>query len=355
MTSRSSLASMTVTAMIGLAVLARSGAARPRVELARCEAFDTFEVRRAIDDALRTTLRERSHDFIVIVDCPDPVTAHLRVEPSATGDALVRSLDLEEVPSDLRFKLLALAVAELSEIAVATETRSTRPIARPRWRPGSRDASGSSAANMSFRSDDVAPHLATIAPQPSEPRIAALAGIGPAGERVRSRSEATTSPRASSWISPRVALRVYPSTGTSLVELGGDLGLRSFRIGIAGAIGRTSDLLGTLHPWLVIATAARPLACRGDVTEACGLVRIAAGAAGVTARSTMAGAVARDAMTPYGEVGLAGELGHRFGAWRAIVRIDAGWAEGLVARSAGREVASLAGFFVAGALGARWP
>ena len=51
----------------------------------------------------------RADGRVVVVTCPDAVTAHLRVAPAPAAGPLARSLDLGDVPGDLRVRLIALA------------------------------------------------------------------------------------------------------------------------------------------------------------------------------------------------------------------------------------------------------
>jgi hypothetical protein len=304
----------------------------PRVDLARCTAFDARALAKAI--AREMPADSGTSPFAVIVACPDLVTANLHVEPVPADGPIARSLDLGEVPGDLRIKLLALAIAELAEAAAtaklpATATGPTKPP-------------GDAADPQSLSDADPRPHapaspttrVATIAP-PHEPAIA---------------DRRAAPPREPLELGPIAGVRVFASTHTMLAELGAELRLPWFRIGVRGGAGSDHDPLGSVHPWLATATVARELAC---IDAGCVLVRGEAGMAGVVAHAVPLASSA-DASAAYAQASLEIEVHHRFGGWTAIATLDGGYARGLVAKAGTHEISSLAGAVAAAMVGARW-
>jgi hypothetical protein len=339
---------MKAMAPIVVIALAARASAEPQIDLARCTAFDRRALARAIDREL-PELRDRH--FAVIVECPDLVTAHIHVEPVPADGPIARSLDLGEVPGDLRLKLLALAVAELVEVAAKaapSASAPTVPVAAPRRFGDPRDPQAfADAEPRAGTPRPTAPSTVDVAPRPTT-RVAAIAPPGETSVDVTVPRE-----RPPRWtIAPVLGMRLYASTRTALADAGAELGLRWLRVGIRGAIGRSTDALGTMRPWLAAVTATRELACAG---WACALVRVEAGVAGVTAHAVASTTVATSATHGYADAMLAGELTKRFRGWTGTASVDAGWAEGLIARAGGRDAVSLAGAVVIGAIGARWP
>src|SRR5262245_41059921 len=99
---------------------ASAAAADPRVDLDRCDALDRGAVKKAVDAELAGIAADKLAavgDRAVVVACPDAVTAHLQLEPAPSSGPIARSLDLGEVPGELRPRLVALAVVEVVEVA----------------------------------------------------------------------------------------------------------------------------------------------------------------------------------------------------------------------------------------------
>lgn len=316
---------MKTATVLAVAVLAGRAGAEPRVDLTRCTAYDADALSRAIDRELPPETTH--HEYVVVVDCPDLVTAHAHVEPIPTDGAIARDLDLGEVPGNMRLKFLALAVAEL--VVVASGAAPPQPPRQPPPPP---------------REPPKRPH----GKEPERQREAARDRDPDLRDEIHGTVNPPTPLRWS--ITPHVAVRVYPTTPRPLGEVGAELALGSMRIGIHGAIGQDSDPLGTLRPWLATISLARELVCGHSL---CALIRLEGGGAGVLAQAS-AMASAHNATSLYGQAGLAGELVHKFSGWAAVASIDAGWAEGLIARAGGHDAAALAGLVVVGAVGARW-
>jgi hypothetical protein len=351
----------TVLAAISIASVTHTASAEPRVDLAACTAFDRQALRAAIDRELPSDPRLKARDFSIIVECPDLATARLRVEPVFADGAIVRPIDLGEVPSNLRLKWIALVVAELIEVAAA-DTSGPAPISTS-------DGAGTASPHGSSVSGTGSPPQAGAQP-PSTPqamevvhpqRVAELGTREPdvdtVGVRAGPRSE-----RAPTGIAVTAGARFFSSTPTVLAQVGVEVALPWFRIGVRGALGDDSVSLGTLEPYVVTGTLARALACRTGATSLCAVARVEGGVAGVIARAhsmPTSQVTATNSMAPYGQASLAGELARTWATWSLVASLEVGWAEGYVAQTqpvnGGRsDVAALAGFVTIGTLGARW-
>ncbi|MFT3696865.1 MAG: hypothetical protein QM831_27230 [Kofleriaceae bacterium] len=98
--------------------------AQPHVELGRCASYDTSELQHAI---ARDVHGESA--YAVVIECADLVTAKLRLSPEPPDGPVEREVNLGEVEGALRPKLLALAIAELADIA--TGLPPPKPPASP--------------------------------------------------------------------------------------------------------------------------------------------------------------------------------------------------------------------------------
>src|SRR5689334_15179051 len=102
-----------------LCAASRAGA-DPVLVLERCTTLDPVALRTAIQRELAAARPDlRRDELILAVACPDSVTARLSIELPPPALPLGRSLDLGEVPGELRIKLLAVAAVELLDGAVA--------------------------------------------------------------------------------------------------------------------------------------------------------------------------------------------------------------------------------------------
>jgi len=318
--------------VVGLA--APAAADPPRVDLARCTAFDAQALRKALARELPGDAPP--NHFAVIVACPDLVTANLHVEPVPADGPIARSLDLGEVPGDLRIKLLALAIAELVEVASSAAAPN-----KPRAYGDPRDPTSLSDADPKAPRPD-------RSPKPRAPSPPSVAAIDPP---IVVEQRTTPTPREPITLGPIAGVRVFTATHTMMADLGAELTLPWLRVGARGAVGTDRDALGTLHPWLVTVTAARQLACLGP---GCALVRGEAGMVGVVTHASTA-ATGANASTAYAQASLAVEVHHRFHGWTAAATVDVGYAAGMIARAESRAVSSLAGVVGIASLGARWP
>jgi hypothetical protein len=342
--------------------------AEPAIELARCTAFDAAKLRHAISRALPATAVPSS--FAIVVDCPDLVTAHVHVEPAFADGPIARSLDLGEIAGDLRIQLLALAIVEVIEVA-ATARPAEVVADAPRTRRTYRDPrdptplADTEPREPAARTPDPKPVAAIDAH--TSPRIATNAGTSPTSPTRRpvappavatsdtpTAVDDTSPPPVRTWsISSHLIVRDFAATSTLLAGGGIELTLPWLRIGVDGAIGEVADPLGALQPWLVTASIAREIACAGHATQLCGLVRVAAGVAGVSARAP-ATVSARSTVAHYAQGGAVAELAHHFAGWSIAADAELAWADGVIARAGGRDAAALAGVTMTGGLGVRW-
>jgi hypothetical protein len=325
-----------------LALAPHLARAEPHVELARCTAFDVRALRLAIDRELPTEPALRARDFAVVVECPDAATARLHVEPAFADGMVARELDLGEVPDDVRLKLLALAVAELVEVAGADTSGPAPPAAAidlpPQQQPPVVRAHATAGLPVTASTVDGSAQASPID-----------SGLG-------ATTTATARPSPSrATFGVTAGVRYYASTPTALAQLGLELGLPWLRVGVRGAIGETSVALGTLQPYVATVTLARALVCSSSPTSLCLLARVEGGVAGVMAQArSPVLATASDASALYGQGSLAGELARTFAGWSLLVSLEAGWSTGMVARSNGSDAAALAGVLAIASVGARW-
>jgi len=343
--------SLAARAACVLLALAGVAGADPRVDLGRCTAFDTLVLYREISRELPPPVPGLG--FVVIVECPDKRTVQLHVEPLPDDGPLARTLDLGEVPGDLQLKLLALAVAELYQVATtAKPPRSPGAIASHGTRPDGVEPTAMTAAPPVVAPVTVATKPPVVAPPV---RTAARDVDAPAHASGATAVSVALPAAARSWsVMPTAAVVIFPATPRPLVQIGGELALPWLRLGVRGAVGDTDATLGTIRPWLLTATIARALWCAGEHTSGCVLVRVEGGVAGASAEASSMAAIAHDATAAYGQATLAGEVAHRFGDWSVVGSAEAGWAQGLIARVDGADRVDLAGAVVIGALGVRW-
>ena len=156
-------------------------------------------------------------------------------------------------------------------------------------------------------------------------------------------------------IAPRAGIRVYPGRAVPMAAVSVELLQGAIAIGATAAIGQTDDPLGTVRPLLVAGTGGVTLACaRNGAFEACASGRVTAGLAAALASAADPMTAAASATAPYLELGGQLELAWRGRHRAAVVAVDAGWAEGLVATAGPREVVRLDGTAITATIGARW-
>ena len=304
-----------IRALLLVAIAAVPAVAAPRVDLDRCTSYDAAELARAIDNEL--PIDAGAHPYVVVVQCPDLVTAIMNVEPVPATGSIGRALDLGEVPSDLRLKLLALAVAEMVKIAATlpppTAPAPTRPL-----------------ITMAMPPRHIAPKVAPVT-------STAIERVTPAAPQSFS-------------LSPRLGVRMFELTPSHpLATAGFELGARSFRIGVDAGFGQDTEAEGRLRAWMATLSLAYEL-CSGAV---CALARIEGGEAGVTARGQGYNA-GENLSHLYAQVGPAVELAHRFDGWSFVAALDVGYSWGPIADIYTTRAFALAGLVGGAKLGARW-
>lgn len=354
-----------IGAAAAVVAVASAAAADPRVDLEKCSALDRTALRRAVDAELAgidDTKLAAVGDRAVIVDCPDAVTAHLQLDPQPTSGPIARSLDLGEVPTELRPRLVALAVVEVVEVAALIGTGPVEPPPVP-------DHSKPPDPHTTGEPIDPTP-LAPTPPPPTPPAAGfaddTAAGPGAGTSRMIDRPAGPPLPirraladggallRGRSYV-PRVGVRIYPSRAVPMLDGGFELIQGVVSIGVTGAIGQTDDPLGTVRPYLVAVTGGLTLACsRTGALEACASGRVAGGLAGIDASSADPTITAHGMTAGYVELGGQVELAWRGRDRAGVLAIDAGWSEGVIALAGMREAARLAGTVVVTTLGVRW-
>lgn len=310
---------------------ASTARAEPTILLDRCSAYDREALRTAIARELAATRARIRDDVTLIVECKDPLTVRLVVEGPQI--ALEHALDLGEVETELRPKLLVLSVVELVKVASA-----------PRSADGKLVANADVTVVAPIVAKPIAPRVARVEPRPRpEARVEAVV-------RAPNRRE----PRTLA-ISPRAGVRVYADEPVPLAHLAIDLEWWRFAVGIAGSAGTTDDTLGTLRPYVATLAASLEITClRGRRDKVCLRTRGEAGLAGVTARGANNMVKASNAQAFYGQLGIGLEAEHTFGALATMIAIDGAWAEGLVVTAQSRTPVRLDGPAVTTVIGVRW-
>ena len=274
-------------------------------------------------------MRERRGDELTLaVACPDAVTARLVIELPPPALPLTRSLDLGEVPDELRIKLLAVAAVELIDAAVAA-----RPPAPPPQPAGAAPAAPAPSGE---------PPLEPPA-RPTAPRDAALAA-----------ERHAPAPGAPDAIVPRMGVRVFPRKAVPLMHLGFDYERRWFSAGLSATVGSAEVELGSVSAFVVTITAGtRPL-CTGRATRACVRARGELGLARARGRAFQPEIMERDVFAPYSQLGLELRAERAFGSISAMLAVEGGWAQGIVATAQTQTVLQLAGAVATAVVGLRW-
>jgi hypothetical protein len=348
-------------ALSALAALATAPAASadPRVDLDRCDGLDRTALRRAVDAELAGLAAEKRAavgDGVVVVDCPDAVTAHLKLEPSPATGPIARSLDLGEVPGELRTRLVALAVVEVVELAAILAGAVTPPPAPEVVPPpppdrtsgidptplGDRDPSARPPATAPSVVDDR--RVDTAPPDPVGPTLSTRRALGDRGAILRGRAYV-----------PRIGMRIYTGRAVPMLDAAFDVIQGAIALGVTAAIGKTDDPLGTVLPYLIAGTAGITVVCgRSGALELCASGRLTAGLAGVNASPADPSIEAASARAPYLELGGQLELAWRGRHRAGVLAIDAGWAEGLIATAGVNDVVRLDGSVIVATIGGRW-
>ena len=304
----------------------RTARSDPTIELDRCPAFDRTMLRTAIERDLAATRDWLREDLKLVIECPDSLTVRLLVEGPQLS--LEHALDLGDVEAALRPKLLVLSAVELVKVASA-----------PRGPDGKLPTP---------------PDVVDASPPPAKPAPIRVARVEPDARVERRVDPARREPRELA-ITPRIGMRVFSDEPVPLAHLAIDVEWWRFSLGLAGAAGSADDALGTLRPYLATVGISAQLSCLGGTRDrACLRVRGEAGIAGVAARGANMNVRATDARAFYSQLGIGFEAEHRFGSFAAMLAIDAGWAEGLVATAQSRTPVRLDGPAITSVIGVRW-
>jgi hypothetical protein len=314
--------------LLGIMSPLPSGGARaaPRMFLDQCTGFDGEALRSALALEMQAAplLLERN-DLKLLVECPDAITSQLTVERRDGAPPQLRILDLGDVPSAMRVKLLAVAAVELLESAAAVAPAVAPPV----------------------------PMLAP--PRPTEVKVTARA-LPEQTRRWR--------PRAIEMGS-RGGARLYRNQRTAMAMLSAAVSRHELELGVSGQAGFVRADLGTsdmgvaqsaqIRLFVAAATIGMRVACwRGFHGGLCVQGRVAGGAALARADSPYPWLQATNVVAPFGEGALAFEALRRTGIGDAALWLELGWAEGLVARSLGESVAELDGAFASIGMAIRW-
>ena len=348
--------SVSLAALVMMSSVAR---AEPRVDLDRCAALDSLALRKAVDAELAAVPYERRiavGDRVIVVECPDAVTANLRLEPSPASGPVARSLDLGEVPNELRPRLIALAVVALVDVGAMIAPHAPLAPDGPRGPPQPVRPSGVDPTPFTHGNTPVAPAPAFRTPATTN----ATATITTHYAARPSLADGTGGLWRGRAVTPRIGVRIYPSNVVPMLDLAFDVSFGAFAVGATAAIGQTDDPLGTVRPFLIAAGGGVTVGCleRGAIA-ACASGRFAAGLAGATANAADPDIVAASATAPYVQLGGQVELAWRGPRRAAVLTIDGGWAEGLIALAGSgdngsHEAVRLDGAVFVGALGVRW-
>ncbi len=343
-------------ALLGLALGLAAAPARadpePGVDVTRCTLFELAEARRAIAAELTvpSDLRDRLVDVRIVIECPDAITARISVEPAPDDGPLEKLLDLGDLPGDLRLRLVALAVAELVDVAVtvaapATDAPTSDPPPGPKRPTGE---GGLDARPFESAAPDTAPPSSMAAAPLRVDRLAR-----PALRRRRALSGGEAGARQVGLLA---GVRVFVERPEPMAEIAVELTAGPFGVDLFGATGTSDDSLGDLRMLIAGAGASARLGCRGgDGTWLCASVRGAAGVAGVRADPVHPMIESHDLYAPYLELGPRLEVRVESPRWSASLLLGTGWSSGVIALAEDREVVRLAGPFVTLSLGVGWP
>lgn len=370
-------------ALLGGAARAHADAdAGPDVDVARCTSLDRAAVARTVGAELANLgpeVRQALVQHVLLVDCPDAVTANLRVEPAVAGVPVTRSIDLTDLPAEFRVRLVALAGAELLEaIAAALPRAPTASPPQPTLDPPAPDAPGEpdDPASMRDRATplDAAPPepMPPPAPPPRAATVVDAPGVRvghPRGALVRLGPHPRAPRRLG--VSARLGLRTYRAAAPVMLEGAVEVARGALVLGALAATVDRHVTYGRLQAQMVGASLGVTALCRDGWLEMCAGARGAIGVARVTgtAASIEGLVLAATARTvPYGQASAWAELAHDVGGIAAVLVVEAGYAVGVIAQggpatdpdaggtgtAAATDEVALAGLLGTVSVGARW-
>jgi hypothetical protein len=321
MTARFTLALAAV--LLTRAAVARADA--PRIDLSRCTVLDDAEARTAIAAELTSIPAERAAhlgEVVVAITCEDAVTATVTVTPAPADGPLEKQLDLGDLPADLRTRGIALAVAELVDLALDVAS-APAPAPPP---PSPHGEGGVDAASF-------VPH--PIAP-PSQVAI-------------------VVAPRPRWRAAARAGVLVFVDRAAPLTDVAGEVSRGRLALDLFVATARADDTLGDVRSIVGAIGLTVTVACRGGVgTWLCLGARGAAGVAAVTVDPVHPMIIGHDAVSTYVELGPRLEIRVEHRRWSGSLALGLAWASGLSALADGREIVRLGGPVVGTSLGIGW-
>jgi len=321
----------------------------PRLDLSRCRAFDDAEARRAIAAELTEVPADRQPhlpDVAVSIDCPDAITATIHVQPAPPDGPLEKTLDLGDLPGELRLRTVALAVAELVDVAVTTLSSATAASARPPppTRPPGHDEGGVDARPFGERVASAAPPSAAVAVHLAAPRPPLLERRGLVGGDTLGAHGVS-----------RAGFRVYSGDGAPMLDVALAAARGPFVADLFVATRSGADALGHVRATVGGLGLAATFACRGgNGTYLCAGARGAIGVAAVSATPVHPMIVAEDIVTTYAELGPRVEVRVEHRRWSGSLIAGIAWSSGVVALAEDREVARLAGTVISASFGLGW-
>jgi hypothetical protein len=313
--------------VVALIAVGGDASAQPTIDLARCRAFDEEELRKAIAAEMV------EGEAVVAIECPDAITVKVRIE----GTDLEKTLELGDLPGDLRARTVALAVAELVDAVEEKVDEIAKPPPPPEVRAtgeGGVDAKPFAAATPAM--------VDVVRVEAQRPRWKVRRAIG-GSETVAAHGVA------------RAGFRVFTDDGAPMLDLAVGWARGPFVLEAFGATRSVDDELGDVRASVGGAALSVTVGCRGgDGTYLCAGVRGGVGVAVVGASAVHPMIEAHDVVAGYGEIGPKLEVRVEHRRWSGSLALVVGWAGGLVALADDREIARLAGPVVSATFGLGW-
>jgi hypothetical protein len=313
--------------------------AGPRLLLERCVAFDRTELLRDVKRELAVLPAATADRWVVSLICDDAVTAIVRVESQDSRQIAERAVDLGEVSSDLRPRLIGVVAASLIEAVLAA--------------PAS--VQDTTAVTAAPSEDDVRPPAREIAPAVMSTVALARGPTSPG---------AVSKPRE-----VRLALttgaRLYVESPRPLLQLGAEIDLGFLAVGLVAAVstGVAPEVGGPyyftgderFHPYLGAVSLRRALGCRrGRGNELCLHLRLEGGLTVVTVELSRPDRGFGPELGRFAAATVAFEARRQIRAVDAGLWLEVGWSEGTTAHIPGDTLVSFGGVVAMTHLGLRW-
>jgi hypothetical protein len=282
-------------------ILASSVAAAEAIHVRaeHCATLDSNALDQAVgrELALDLELAARAQNAAISLECPDGLHAYVRADPGG----LVTEVDLGDEPTELRVKLVALAIAEL---IVAVDSKPA-PLVSSR--------------------DNENPLLVARAKTKRKP----MRGPG---------------------VTARAGVRVFADELYPMASMSADLELGPIQIGVLAALGESH--LFTSVPYLFTGTVGRRLLCSPGGTSVCMVARGDVGLAGVSIYESAMEIAGRDVRSFYADLTTGIELRRQIFACKALADLEVGFAHGLVVDAL--SLVHLNGPFATAGVGVQW-